>query len=120
MILDDILYGFDLKTLYMRFDYLKELAGYKDKWNLTINFIKPYPLRYNSILRARTQGCSCSVKDPDTNKWVETIEPVTVASGDVVELAVPFRSIGAGKPGDELHLMVEVDGEERAVLRNGL
>lgn len=114
VILDDILYGFDLKTLYMRFDYLKELSGYRDKWNLTVNFLKPTPFKVQLHIEGAHSRVLLFQKDPDSNEWVETLLPVTVASGDVVELAVPFRTIGAAS-GDELHLMVEVDGEERGV-----
>ncbi|MCP4229811.1 MAG: hypothetical protein GY771_06645, partial [bacterium] len=114
VILSDILYGFDLKTLFMRFDYLKEIADYRDTWNITINCIKPKPFKIHLHIEGHHSRVLLYQKDPETNSWEETIEPVTVASGDVVELAIPFRSIG-GKPGDELHLMVEVDGEERGL-----
>jgi hypothetical protein len=100
-LIDCISYGFNLSSLFFRFDYLKELMPCKDKWSFTINLLHPEQRK----LRARV--CGKSAKVTLSGGEVE----LQIASGDVVELGIPFMALGA-KGGDEIRLFIEIEGRE--------
>ncbi len=110
-LIDQITYGFDLKNLYLRFDYLEELRPYEDKWSVTINLLHPMPLKI--VVHVEGERLTSEVLERDDNhKWI-TLGPLTEAvAKDVLEIAIPF-DITRTSPGDELWTFIQIDAIER-------
>jgi alpha-amylase/alpha-mannosidase (GH57 family) len=105
-LIDGISYGFNLSSLFFRFDYLKELMPCKDRWSFTINFLHPKQIN----IRARIHGKSAKVTSSGGQGALQ------IASGDVVELAIPFTALGA-QGGEEIRVFIEIEGRERGFER---
>ncbi|MEE9614989.1 MAG: glycoside hydrolase family 57 protein [Thermodesulfobacteriota bacterium] len=108
-------YGFNLETLFFRFDYLKELTPYEREWSFTINFLHPNLLRLNVRVEGKeARGTLYTRGTEEDDTWSELGALDLLAAGDVVELGIPFKDLGAapegGEGGGELKLFINVEG----------
>lgn len=121
VLIEDISYGFNLDTLFFRLDYLKDLRPFEGSWRFTIDFITA-----EVKLKATVEGRKSSARIEETGAEAEggsklTLtcdkgKGVSIASGQVVELAVPFGCLGVSG-GDELNVIVHIDAGDRGVER---
>jgi len=90
-VISDVYYGFDLETLYFRFDFSqceepRDLSG----WSLSILIQNDGQYRID-----------CPLVNPDSyllfrkgkQNWIRRFRKTTVASGRVMEIAVPFKDL---------------------------
>ncbi len=119
-----IAYGFNIDTLFFRLDYRKDInLPYEDEWSFVVNFLHPVPVRVVVHIKGKeSEGILLGFAtdlvtndgndgaDKDKRKAIKELDKIKkIASGDVVELGIPFKSLGA-KPGDELRLSIDIDG----------
>ncbi|MBI5560289.1 MAG: glycoside hydrolase [Deltaproteobacteria bacterium] len=110
-LIDSVTYGFNLETLFLRFDYRKELTPYKEKWGLAINFLHPGGLRAHISVEGKESKGIISGKSPQTGQWVERGEIKLLASNDIVELGIPFKDL-AVMGGEGMRLFIDIEGGE--------
>ena len=129
-IVDSISYGFNLKSLFLRFDYLSEIAPYKQKWNIFINFLHPKMLRIKVTIEGEKAEAKLFDKDDAKGEVGEgqKIEAIiaapaergittfNVAARDVVEIEIPFKRLSV-KKNDELRFFITIEGGERGLER---
>ncbi|MBI2400499.1 MAG: alpha-amylase/alpha-mannosidase [Deltaproteobacteria bacterium] len=114
-LIDSISYGFSKDAIFFRFDYLPELGEYKKPWNATISFTQPKHVRVSIEVEGTGAKATLHEKAPDKDKWVEKAA-LDIASENVVELSIPFSSLGVGR-GEEIRLFININGNERGVER---
>ncbi len=113
-LIERIFYGFNIEKLFFRFDYLREFRGYNGEWSFTINFLNPRPLKITVTVKGRTTDGKIYERIGD--RWEQTGELKEIGSNTVVELAIPFSTIGAGS-GEEMWFFISIDGRERGIER---
>ena len=113
-IVEKICYGFNMNSLFLRLDYLKELGSYKGPWNFDINILHPRAIRVHS----KVEGSAIESTLFETADGVlkDCGELTNQASGEVVEMEVPFAAASAN-PGEELWLYFTIDGGEHGIER---
>ena len=109
-LIDGISYGFNLETLFFRFDYRKAVAPYNEKWNITINFLYPKPQRITVNICGKESKGTILEKSPETGQWKECGELRLLASGGVVEAGISFKELSA-KGWDEVRLFIDIEAE---------
>jgi len=114
-LVDSISYGFSKDAIFFRFDYLPELGEYKKPWNATISFTQPKHVRVSIEVEGTSAKATLHEKTPDKDKWVEKAA-LDIASENVVELSIPFSSLGVAR-GEEIRLFININGNERGVER---
>ncbi len=115
-LLDGISYGFNLERIFFRLDYLKELTPYPERWSFTINFLHPRPMKAVIHVEGRNSSGRLLERTNGGTGWTEKGAIEELASNDVVEIGIPFESLGA-KGGDELRLFIDVDAIEKGFER---
>ncbi len=115
-LIDKILYGFSADALFLRLDYLREFVVLDSEWVLTINFLRPKSLRVSANIRGRSSRAVILEKPSGNDKWVEA-GAVNIASGSVVELAIPLKTLGAAAGGEICFYINIVVGEKKGVER---
>lgn len=105
--LRDVVYGFNLETLFLRLDYVKAIMPYEKEWNFTLNFIHPYPMKADVIVKGDVAKGVFSSKAQGGDGWVKNGAMDKLAAKSCVEAAIDFKKLGA-KPGDELRLFIDV------------
>jgi len=105
-----ISYGFNLETLFFRFDYQKAVAPYNEKWNITVNFLYPKPQRITVSVCGKESKGTILEKSPETGQWKECGELRLLASGGVVEAGISFKELSA-KGWDEVRLFIDIEAE---------
>lgn len=115
-IVDSISYGFSLKSLFLRFDYLSEIAPYKQRWSMVINFLYPKTVRIEISIEGAMAEAKMFEKDSATGKFVEKQKIESIAAKDVVEVEIQFKKLAAKKE-DELRFFITVEGGERGLER---
>jgi hypothetical protein len=100
----DVYYGFDSDTFYLRLDFAGEPPPGADL-NLTIEFLAPRIERV--VVHGLAPGARPVTRDGDV-----PVPGAVCAVGSILELGVPFRSLGyeAGE-GVELILLIGRPGE---------
>ncbi|MFZ3073487.1 MAG: glycoside hydrolase family 57 protein [Thermodesulfobacteriota bacterium] len=107
--LRDVVYGFNLETLFLRLDYVKAMMPYEKEWRFTINFIHPYPMKADVIVKGEIAKGVFSSKVQGGNGWTESgAMDNNIAAKSCVEAAIDFKRLGA-KPGDEVRLFIDVE-----------
>jgi alpha-amylase/alpha-mannosidase (GH57 family) len=114
-LVDSISYGFSKDAIFFRFDYLPELGEYKKPWSATISFTQPKHVRVSIEVEGTKAKATLHEKAPDKDKWVEKAA-LDIASENVVEICIPFSSLGVGR-GEEIRLYININGNERGVER---
>ncbi len=118
-LLDGISYGFNIEKLFFRVDYLDHLKPYMDKWTFTLNVTHPAVLKIEVDIEGTVSTATPyeRVKKDTDGHWKKA-EGVSleIASGGVVELAVPFEAIGADI-GNEVCFFFEINSGERGFER---
>jgi len=114
-LVDSISYGFSKDAIFFRFDYLPELGEYKKPWNATISLTQPKHVRVSIEVEGTSAKATLHEKTPDKDKWVEKAA-LDIASENVVELSIPFSSLGVAR-GEEIRLFININGNERGVER---
>ena len=124
-IVDSISYGFNLKSLFLRFDYTHEITPdrgiqgqvpYEGKWDVLINFLFPNTIRIKISVEGEKADAKILEKDSATGEFTEKQKINSIAAKDVVELEVQFKKLGM-KKGDEMRFFITVDGGERGLER---
>ncbi|MBI5048400.1 MAG: hypothetical protein HZB54_05595 [Deltaproteobacteria bacterium] len=115
-IVDSISYGFNVKSLFLRFDYLHVIVPYKQKWEMFINFLYPKMIRIKISVEGEKVDAKMLEKDSATGEFVEKKKMESVAAKDVVEFEIQFKTLGV-KEGDEMRFFITVDGGERGLER---
>ena len=115
-LVDGISYGFNLDTLFLRLDYIRSLHPYKSKWGFTINYLYPVQLRALFDVHGRDIKGALHEREKGSSSWREISTLGLAASGDVVEVGVPFKDLHV-EPGGELRVFIEVNAGERGVER---
>lgn len=114
VLLQEIMYGFDERTLYLRIDFAGR-AGMARDMNYTIHlqFTSPRDCRLAFSLekkKAKGRVFSLSAKDA-SGRYAKRALLETIAIDRIIELAVSFRDLGFAK-GEEICFYVQVkDGE---------
>jgi hypothetical protein len=101
-----ILYGFNLDCLFFRFDYLKGLRPFKDQWSFTVNFLHPIQVKVHGEVKYKRSHATLNGGKGE----------VQISSEDVVELGIPFKTLGV-KGGDEARVFIEIEGGVRGFER---
>ncbi len=115
-IIEGISYGFNMKSLFFRFDYLSEIAPYAQRWDMFINFLYSKTARIEVWVEGKKAGARLLEKDDITGKFIEKEGIKTIAAKDVVEIELEFEGLEA-KTGDELRFFVTINGGERGFER---
>ncbi|MBI3755752.1 MAG: hypothetical protein HY265_06300, partial [Deltaproteobacteria bacterium] len=115
-VVDSISYGFNLKSLFLRFDYTHEIIPYEKKWDVLINFLFPSTIRIKISVEGEKADAMILEKDSATGEFVEKQKIESIAAKDVVELEIQFKKLGM-KKGDEMRFFITVDGGERGIER---
>jgi len=128
-LIEDISYGFNIKSLFLRFDYLPELVPYKQKWGIIIHLLYPKMVRLEIEIEGEKIDAKISEKDSASGEFIEKdkiesvaatakrgIATLSVAAKDVVEIEIPFNKLGV-KTNDELRLFMTIDGGVRGLER---
>jgi hypothetical protein len=117
-LLDGILYGFSLDKLFFRLDYLDHLKPYKDKWNFTIHLTCPAVKKIDISVDGNTSTATIFERSSEgsENQWKEVGKLDEIASGEVVECAIPFEVTGADI-GNEICFFFEINSGERGFER---
>ncbi|MBI5826160.1 MAG: hypothetical protein HZB22_00275 [Deltaproteobacteria bacterium] len=115
-LIEGISYGFSRDTLYLRFDYLEGIYPYMEEWGFTITALQPKPVRISATIAGKSARASLFEKASAQERWSDTGMDLRIASDSVVELAVPFETLGA-RSGDEIRLYVAIDAGTRGVER---
>ena len=114
-LIESISYGFSKDSIFFRFDYLAELGEYKKPWSAAISFTQPKNARVSVDVEGVSAKAALFEKENGKEKWAEkTI--IEAASESVLELAIPFSSIGVAR-GEEIRLYININGQERGVER---
>ena len=121
-IIEAIQYAFSEEELFFRFDYPEE--GYTSDggltperaklplgdddvgWSFTISFIHPETRRVGAAVRGAESTAALFKKSPE-GEWVESAKIERIASGSVVELAIPLAMLGAEEP-DEIKFFIQI------------
>lgn len=111
-----ISYGFNLKSLFLRFDYTHEIIPYKKRWEALINFLFPKTIRIKISVEGEKAEASILEKERATGEFAEKQKMESIAAKDVVEMEIQFKKLGI-KKGDEMRFFITVDGGERGVER---
>ena len=120
-----ISYGFNLKSLFLRFDYIYEItpdrdirgqAPYEGKWDALINFIFPKTMQIKISVEGEKAGAWVLEKGGAAGVTAERQQIGSVAAKDVVEIEMPFEKLDIQK-GDEMRFFITVDGGERGLER---
>jgi hypothetical protein len=117
-LLDGISYGFNMDKIFFRLDYLDHLKPYKDKWSFTFNVIQPKVIKIHADIE---DGVSSGIfyereGEGSEAQWKEAGKISEIASGQVVEIAVPFDVVGADI-GNEIYFFFEINSGERGFER---
>ena len=112
-LIDKIVYGFSMDSLFLRFDYLSPIASPDNDWSFTMNFLGPKALRIYGNIKGRSSKTRVFEKTPGSDKWIEISASVNMASGSVVELEIPLKTIGA-TAGGETRFFINIVAGERA------
>jgi alpha-amylase/alpha-mannosidase (GH57 family) len=115
-LIEGISYGFSTEALFFRFDYLRGFMPYEKEWAFTVTFLQPSPVRINSTVRGRVSHAEIFEKLTDRKRWVDAGPLISISSDRVVELGVPFKTLGV-KNGDEIRLFINIDAGERGLER---
>ncbi|MBI3753912.1 MAG: hypothetical protein HY266_07735 [Deltaproteobacteria bacterium] len=115
-IVDSISYGFNLQSLFFRFDYIHDIIPYEQKWDVIINFLFPKMRKIKLSIEGGKADAKILEKDSDTGEFVEKKKIESIAAKDVVELEVQFKTLGV-KTGDEMRFFITIDGGERGLER---
>ncbi len=111
-----ISYGFNLKSLFLRFDYIHEITPYKQKWDALINFIFPKTMRIKISVEGEKAGAWMLEKEGAAGAIAERQKIESIAAKDVVEIEIQFEKLDIQK-GDEMRFFITVDGGERGLER---
>ncbi len=106
-----VYYGFNHDTLFLRVDPQNSFSDFPSETVFSINITRPFPFRINVGLNGKVIKAELFEKNEDV--W-EKIQDITeVALQDILEIAIPFKSINA-KEKDELNLYISAlkSGEE--------
>ena len=114
-LINSISYGFSSDALYMRFDYLEELGLYAGPWSFTVNFVYPKHVRVAAEIEGSESSAEAFVKTSEKERWNKS-GSLEIASESVVELAIPFSTLGVAR-GEEMKLYITINGRERGVER---
>ncbi|MFQ5354651.1 MAG: hypothetical protein ACE5DR_06855, partial [Thermodesulfobacteriota bacterium] len=113
VLLDGIAYGFSTEELFFRFDYLQDRDPYEKPWRITINFVGPAQVKVTGEVAGGT--CSADVyvqgEGEKHSTWSEAVPLERMASGRVVEMAIPLDILGAS-PGDRITFFIQIDSED--------
>jgi hypothetical protein len=101
-----ILYGFNLDCLFFRFDYLKGLRPFKDQWSFNVNFLHPIQVKVHGEVKYKRSHATLNGGKGE----------IQIASEDVVELGIPFKTLGV-KGGDEARVFIEIEDGVRGFER---
>ncbi len=111
VLLDDIVYGFSEEKLFFRFDYLEGMEPYEKPWSLTIHFVSPRAVKMSCKIDRAQCGATVYELMDETLGWQETENLTEMASGKVVELAIPFKALGA-EGDDNINFFIQIDSED--------
>jgi alpha-amylase/alpha-mannosidase (GH57 family) len=111
VLLDGIVYGFSKDELFFRLDYAGEKGPYEKPWTITLNFTVPLEVK----IAARVHGAECSAqvfrRAAEGKDWEEAEGVVRMASGRVMEIAIPFSLLGASG-GENILFFMNIDSED--------
>lgn len=113
-LIDKIFYGFNLKSLFLRMDYAKELMPYKSSWDFSITLLHPEALRIDVSVKGKESSGKIMKKIKD--EWQETASIKMLASDDIIEFGIDFETLGA-KSGEELKLYLDINAGEAGTMR---
>ncbi|HHL40225.1 MAG TPA: glycoside hydrolase [Deltaproteobacteria bacterium] len=115
-LIEALYYGFSRDVLYFRLDYREDVDPREIEWSCVLNFIRPARLRAKLEVRGAEIEAAFVRRNEEAGRWSEP-EPIGLAaSGDVVEVGVPFDLLGAA-PGDRIWLFLNVDAGEKGAER---
>ena len=115
-IVDTISYGFNLKSLFFRFDYIHDIIPYTQKWDVIINFFFPKTVRIKITVEGEKADAKIIEKDSTSGEFVEKQRLESIAAKDVVELEVQFQTLNV-KKGDEVRYFITIDGGQKGLER---
>lgn len=109
-VISSINYGFDIKTLFFRFDFVKGIAPSDAKWGFTIDFIHPKNYKAEVDINGLSVAMASILGKDAKGGWVIKADIENIAVKDVVELAIPFKNLGL-KSGDEMRFFITIVGD---------
>ncbi len=111
VLLDGIKYGFSTDKLFFRLDYLEGRELYEKPWRFMINFTGPAHVKVSAEVEGRVAGAVISRRGDKPGKWTEAEPLAEMASGKVVEIALPLDKLGAAT-GDKITFFITIDSED--------
>jgi len=111
VLLDGIVYGFSREELFFRLDYSSGARPYERPWTITLNFTAPLEVKIKASIHGSTCEAVVYRRDNEAKGWEETEADVRIASGKVVEMAIPFSLLGASG-GDSILFFINIDSED--------
>ncbi len=111
VLLDGIVYGFSAEELFFRFDYLEGREPYDKAWSLTIHFVAPEAIKIACEINKTECRATVYKRGEDSEGWKEEGGLARMASGKVVEMAIPFKTLGADG-GEKINFFMQIDSED--------
>ncbi|MFQ5480678.1 MAG: alpha-amylase/alpha-mannosidase [Thermodesulfobacteriota bacterium] len=111
VLLDGIRYGFSTEELFLRLDYLEGRDLYEKPWSITINFTGPAHVKVRGKVEGAACGAEVYVQGEKPATWSDAITLEHMASGKVVEMAIPLKTLGAAA-GDKITFFMTIDSED--------
>ncbi len=110
-LVENVYFGFDLNNLYLRVDVRPDVKLPKQA-ALRINFIQPQQAHAIVIPKLKLGHPRCELWDTEGEKGGRKLGEITrIAFGRILELAVPFSTLG-WKPGDVVAFSTQLlDGQ---------
>lgn len=108
-IITHIYYGFDLKNMFLRLDPAGSLKDEKvEDLAFFVNFLFPKGISIEIRISPQGRRATAGLFRGENNARTKVDGINTVAANDIIELAVPFESLGV-KPNDDLQVFVTVE-----------
>jgi alpha-amylase/alpha-mannosidase (GH57 family) len=112
--IEEVYYGFNLQTLFLRLDYSNEVSARRSEWEFIVRFHHPEEIQIKVTVKGSTASAHLFRKIKDEWQGDATIE--TIAAGDIVELGIDFATLSA-TPGAELKLQIDIKAGAAGTMR---
>ncbi len=110
-VVSHIYYGFDLRTLFLRLDPSQNLQDEKvADLAFYVNFLAPKGLDAEIRVLPQKGSVTAALFRGSDGERVRIVDLSTVAAAEVIELAIPFETLGV-QPNDEIHFFITVERE---------
>jgi alpha-amylase/alpha-mannosidase (GH57 family) len=112
--LKDLYYGFNLQNFFLRLD---PVPGLEDSARLDVRIHLLAPIKAVVMFPFLNAIVARVFEENDNNQLILTADVRSLASDKVIEIAVPFATLGL-HPGDEVQFVVELHEEQAEIERH--